>query len=134
MAELIVQIIAALAVVFSGVVIEKIAWFDTFIYFGDWAIPITVLWIVVITNTINLIDGLDGLACGISAISSLALLIVSILSIHNQTIILMAALLAGRASAFCHTTGIPPKCLWEMWYPFFSGLSCRSFRYRASLR
>lgn len=48
--KLTAQIIAALAVVFSGVVIEKIAWFETFIYFGDWAIPITVLWIVTITK------------------------------------------------------------------------------------
>ena len=34
------------------------------------AIPITVLWIVGITNAVNLIDGLDGLACGVSTISS----------------------------------------------------------------
>ncbi|MBM4760895.1 MraY family glycosyltransferase [Bacillus sp. B15-48] len=35
---------------------------------GIWAIPVTILWIVGITNAINLIDGLDGLAAGISAI------------------------------------------------------------------
>ena len=91
---------AALIPVFCGVVIEKVAWFDTFIYFGDWSIPITVLWIVAITNTINLIDGLDGLACGISAISSLALLIVSLLSIRNETVIMITAVLAGSCLGF----------------------------------
>lgn len=98
--KLLVQIMAALIPVFCGVVIEKVAWLDTFIYFGDWSIPITVLWIVAITNTINLIDGLDGLACGISAISSLALLIVSLLSIRNETVIMITAILAGSCLGF----------------------------------
>lgn len=98
--KLIAQILAALVPIFCGVVIDKVAWFDTFIYFGDWSIPITVLWIVAITNTINLIDGLDGLACGISAISSLALLIVSLLSLQNQTIIMITAILAGSCVGF----------------------------------
>lgn len=34
---------------------------------------VTVAWIVLITNTINLIDGLDGLASGVTIISSLAI-------------------------------------------------------------
>ena len=35
--------------------------------FGVMAVPITVIWIVAVTNSVNLIDGLDGLAgdgCG----------------------------------------------------------------------
>ncbi|MEG0914748.1 MAG: MraY family glycosyltransferase, partial [Christensenellaceae bacterium] len=87
-------------VCFSGIVIENISLFGTVIYFGDWAIPITVLWIVAITNTINLVDGLDGLACGISAISSLALLVVSMLSAGNPTVTIMAAVLAGSCLGF----------------------------------
>lgn len=98
--KLLVQTGAALVAAFSGVLIEKIAWFDTFIYFGDWSVPITVLWIVTITNAINLIDGLDGLACGISAISSIALLIVSILSLQDSAVILLTALLAGACLGF----------------------------------
>lgn len=43
-------------------------------YFGNWylgwlSFPITILWILGITNSINLIDGLDGLASGISIIA-----------------------------------------------------------------
>ncbi|MEG2685763.1 MAG: MraY family glycosyltransferase [Christensenellaceae bacterium] len=98
--KLLVQIAAALIVCFSGIVIENISLFGTVIYFGDWAIPITVLWIVAITNTINLVDGLDGLACGISAISSLALLVVSMLSAGNPTVTIMAAVLAGSCLGF----------------------------------
>lgn len=37
--------------------------------FGLLSIPFTVLWIIGITNAINLIDGLDGLAAGVSSIA-----------------------------------------------------------------
>lgn len=98
--KLLGQICAALVVCFSGVVIEKVTWFDQILYFGNWAIPITVLWIVAVTNTINLIDGLDGLACGIVAISSFALLAVSLLSAGNPIVTVVAAVLAGACLGF----------------------------------
>ena len=37
--------------------------------FGYLSIPITIIWIIGITNAINLIDGLDGLAAGVSTIA-----------------------------------------------------------------
>ncbi len=40
---------------------------------GGFAFFFTVIWIVGITNTVNLIDGLDGLASGVTTIASLAL-------------------------------------------------------------
>ncbi len=43
--------------------------------------PLTILWIVGITNAINLLDGLDGLAAGVSSISALSLFFVSILRV-----------------------------------------------------
>ena len=45
-------------------------------FLGNFSIPVTVFWIVGITNTVNLIDGLDGLAAGISAISSMTLALI----------------------------------------------------------
>lgn len=39
------------------------------IEFGYLSIPLTIIWIVGITNAINLIDGLDGLAAGVSSIA-----------------------------------------------------------------
>ena len=45
---------------------------------GIFSVPITILWLVGITNAINLIDGLDGLAAGIVLISSFFLSIASI--------------------------------------------------------
>ena len=67
--KLVGQIAAALVVAFYGVTIDFISLpMGTTIHFGFLSIPITVIWIVAITNAINLIDGLDGLASGVSAI------------------------------------------------------------------
>ena len=38
----------------------------------DMAVPLTLLWVVIMINAVNLIDGLDGLAAGVIAIGSLA--------------------------------------------------------------
>jgi len=64
------QILAASLVVWTGLTID----FITIPFIGRfeldfWAYPLSIFWIVAITNAINLIDGLDGLSAGISAIS-----------------------------------------------------------------
>ncbi|MFZ5945123.1 MAG: glycosyltransferase family 4 protein [Bacillota bacterium] len=51
-------------------------------------IPVTILWIVGVTNAVNLIDGLDGLAAGLSTIAAVTLAIVG----HTQGEFLMVAL------------------------------------------
>ena len=77
-----VQIIAAIIAIRSGVRIEHVSnplYFmfpDTeYIIFGNWSYPLTLLWIVGVTNAINLVDGLDGLAAGISIISAVTLFV-----------------------------------------------------------
>lgn len=65
--KLIVQIVAAVVAVAHGVVIEVLMNPNIFseneaLILGVLAVPVTVLWIVGITNSVNLIDGLDGLA------------------------------------------------------------------------
>jgi UDP-GlcNAc:undecaprenyl-phosphate/decaprenyl-phosphate GlcNAc-1-phosphate transferase len=68
--KLLGQIVAAVVVVMNGVVIEFINLpFGGMLEFGVLSIPITILWIVGITNAVNLIDGLDGLAAGVSSIA-----------------------------------------------------------------
>jgi UDP-GlcNAc:undecaprenyl-phosphate GlcNAc-1-phosphate transferase len=59
-------------------------------------IPLTILWIVGVTNAINLIDGLDGLAAGIGTIASLSLCAVAALTDHPLVAIL-ALVLAGAS-------------------------------------
>ncbi|MCH6266542.1 glycosyltransferase family 4 protein [Neobacillus citreus] len=69
--KLIGQLAAACTVVFLGdLQVEFINLpFGGKLQFGLLSIPITILWIVGITNAINLIDGLDGLAAGVSSIA-----------------------------------------------------------------
>lgn len=69
--KLLGQLAAALVVVvWGGVRVEFINLpFGGEIEFGIFSIPLTILWIVAITNAINLIDGLDGLAAGVSSIA-----------------------------------------------------------------
>jgi len=100
MLKLVVQIAAALVAVFAGNVIETLSnpnVFSTNPYWelGALAVPVTVLWIVAITNAVNLIDGLDGLACGVSTISSMTLLVISLVVTDGPVAILMAALAGG---------------------------------------
>lgn len=48
-------------------------------YLGLWGIPITILWLVAMSNVVNFLDGLDGLAAGVSTIAALAVFIVAIM-------------------------------------------------------
>ena len=65
---------------------------EAFWELGWLSIPITVLWVVGITNAVNLIDGLDGLACGVSTISSMTLLVIALIVAEPDVAILTAAL------------------------------------------
>ena len=92
------QILAAVVVVRSGLVIDAITWSteETYIEISQLSgAVITIFWIVLCTNAVNLIDGLDGLAVGVSAISSSVLLVVSLLASELSVSIMLAALLGA---------------------------------------
>ncbi|SHJ85723.1 glycosyltransferase family 4 protein [Tepidibacter formicigenes] len=108
--KLLGQIVAAVIVVICGVKIEFIT--NPFIrgisYLGILGIPITIFWIVGITNTVNLIDGLDGLAAGVSAISAITISFVAYISGQEISGILLLAL-AGGALGFLPYNFNPAK-------------------------
>ena len=66
-------------------------------YFFPWAVSllVTVIWIVGITNTINLIDGLDGLAAGISVLASITIAYAAFLQGSAEIAMAMLALSGG---------------------------------------
>ena len=66
------QVLAATVLVFLGVTMFqfKIPLAGLFVLSPDVLPLLTALWVIVITNAVNLIDGLDGLAAGIVAIAS----------------------------------------------------------------
>ncbi len=100
MLKFVVQIIAALIPALNGVVIQAFSnpnIFSDSLYWvlGPLSVPFTVLWIVAITNAVNLIDGLDGLANGVSAISATTMLVIALLASEAQVAIVMAALVGA---------------------------------------
>lgn len=108
--KLLMQIVAAVIVVVFGVEIQYIEnpFTNEYITFGWLSIPITILWIVGVTNAVNLTDGLDGLAAGISTIASLSLLVL-ILFTDNLNLAIITAALAGAGFGFLPYNFNPAK-------------------------
>lgn len=111
--KFILQIVAALIAVWNGVVIQTIA--NPFFFgdnpywnFGIWAVPITVIWIVAVTNSVNLIDGLDGLADGVSTIGALTMLIIALM-MGDLEIAVITAALVGACVGFIPYNRNPAK-------------------------
>ncbi len=98
--KFLVQIAAAGVAVYYGNVIQYVSnpvltSAAPYLDLGSWAVPVTIVWIVAITNAVNFIDGLDGLAVGVSAISSATLLVTAILVSEGNVAVMMAALLGA---------------------------------------
>ena len=66
---------------------------------GWLALPITVAWVLIVTNALNVIDGLDGLAAGVVAIAALTLFGIA-LRFEEATIAVLALLLAAVTLGF----------------------------------
>ncbi|MDR2356472.1 MAG: undecaprenyl/decaprenyl-phosphate alpha-N-acetylglucosaminyl 1-phosphate transferase [Oscillospiraceae bacterium] len=98
------QTFAALVAVYHGVVIDVLSnpivvSSVDYINLGWAAAPLTVVWIVAITNAVNWIDGLDGLSVGVSGIASITMLVIALIVANGNTAIIMAAL-AGACIGF----------------------------------
>lgn len=109
-AKMLGQLVAAFIIVFfGGIQIEMINLpFGGMMDFGYLSIPLTILWIVGITNAINLIDGLDGLAAGVSTIALITIAIMAII-VPNPLVLALAALLACSTLGFLFFNFHPAK-------------------------
>ena len=111
--KFLVQLVAALIATLMGNRIEVLTnpniFSDNPIWELGWlSIPVTVIWIVAITNAVNLIDGLDGLACGVSTISSLTMLVIALL-VSNMNVATVMAALVGACIGFLPYNFNPAK-------------------------
>ncbi len=106
------QIIAGLILIFGGVKVDFITnpfTKDSSLLYLNWlSVPITLFWVVGITNTLNFIDGLDGLSAGVAMISSITLMIVASKFGYASVIILSAAI-AGACLGFLPFNFNPAK-------------------------
>ncbi len=101
--KLLGQIAAACVVVFGFDVhidLVNVPFGETMQPIAEWiGIPLTIIWIVGVTNAINLIDGLDGLAAGVSGISIATIAVMASL-MGFQPVILLSTLLLGGIIGF----------------------------------
>ena len=100
--KLLVQIGAALILINHGFRIDFLTNFfekSGYIIFHQLSIPITIIWIIGITNTINLVDGLDGLATGIATIAAVTLAYVAYIN-GSIEISILTLILAGSSLGF----------------------------------
>jgi UDP-GlcNAc:undecaprenyl-phosphate/decaprenyl-phosphate GlcNAc-1-phosphate transferase len=107
--KLLGQIIAAIIVVQTGLTID----FITIPFVGQFnleilAYPVTIIWILAITNSINLIDGLDGLAAGVSAIVISTIALMAGLN-GNILILTLSVIVLGSTIGFLFYNFNPAK-------------------------
>ncbi len=110
--KLLIQIGAACIVVFGFDVkinLLNVPFGESMQPLGEWiSIPLTIFWIVGVTNAINLIDGLDGLAAGVSAIAIGTILVMGII-MGNSAVILLSTVLLGGIIGFLFFNFHPAK-------------------------
>lgn len=100
-AKLLGQLAAAAVSVAAGLRIEWVSIPSLFgskalmAHLGPWAIPATVLWLVGITNAVNLLDGLDGLAAGVVAIAAVPTIVGALALGLIEAAAILAVLAAG---------------------------------------
>jgi len=98
--KLIVQIGVATVMYYGGFRISEVSNpFTSAIPLGWLSLPVTILWIVGITNATNLLDGMDGLVAGVAAVMALSLAMINILG-GNVLVALLTFSLAGAALGF----------------------------------
>ncbi|MEW5767020.1 MAG: MraY family glycosyltransferase [bacterium] len=105
-----IQLVVALLMIGFGFRLEAISlpFYSGTIHPGWVSLPLTLFWIVGITNTINLIDGLDGLAAGIVFIASISLFGVAVIG-GDVVLALFTAILAGSTLGFLRHNLPPAK-------------------------
>jgi len=110
-AKMLGQLLAAIIIVFfGGIQIEfiNLPFNDGQLDFGFLSIPFTIVWIIGITNAVNLIDGLDGLAAGVSTIAFITLAGMAMI-MGNGFVIAIAAILACATIGFLFYNFHPAK-------------------------
>jgi UDP-GlcNAc:undecaprenyl-phosphate/decaprenyl-phosphate GlcNAc-1-phosphate transferase len=97
--KLLLQTIAALVLIVAGFHFRSIELPDLTLNLGIFAYPVSLLWIVGVTNSLNMIDGMDGLAGGLSVITAFTYGIVYA-TVGNTAAALTAFALSGAIGGF----------------------------------
>ncbi|NPV90670.1 MAG: undecaprenyl/decaprenyl-phosphate alpha-N-acetylglucosaminyl 1-phosphate transferase [Firmicutes bacterium] len=122
------QILAALSVVYLGIQVDFVTnpFNGEAVSLGILAVPLTVFWIVGVTNAMNLIDGLDGLAAGVAALAAVTMGIVA--GQQGQPLVALGAfILAGSTVGFLRYNFHPARIFMGDSGAMFLGFSLAIF-------
>lgn len=81
-----------------------------YIALGALAIPVTAIYIFIVTKTMDTIDGVDGLAAGIATISAATLVIIAVYG-GQPRVAIIAAAIAGASLGFLRHNYNPAKII-----------------------
>jgi UDP-GlcNAc:undecaprenyl-phosphate/decaprenyl-phosphate GlcNAc-1-phosphate transferase len=99
LSKLLAQVLAAVVAFACGFRVEALSFGEASLALGAFSLPLTIVWIVGVTNAFNLIDGLDGLATGIALVALSTTFAVSA-ALGNWEVALVSAALAGALLGF----------------------------------
>jgi len=90
------EVVATILLCGAGIQITSLHLTDEIVVrFGVLSCPLTLLWVVGVTNAVNLSDGLDGLAAGVSAVACAVIAFFAIYSENALMAVFMLALLGS---------------------------------------
>lgn len=108
--KFLVQTAVALFLYFAGYRIDEVSnpWTGNDFQLGWFGLPLTVLWIVGVTNSINLLDGIDGLVSGVTFFIAISLAVINAMA-GNVLLALLTLCLAGACLGFLPHNHYPAK-------------------------
>lgn len=106
--KLLAQIGAGLLVYWGGLTVDLVNVPFFVVDMSRFSMIVTILWVVALTNAINLIDGLDGLAGGVSLIAAVMLFAVGMLKEAGAVIVIVQVLI-GYLLIFWYFNRYPAK-------------------------
>jgi len=108
--RLLVQFGCALLATWSGIRVVGVGvpWGDSYLPLGFLSWPLTIIWIVAVTNVMNFIDGLDGLTAGTTVIVCVTLILVA-WNEEAYSVMLMGVALSGASLGFLRYNFHPAK-------------------------
>lgn len=108
--KLLLQIVIATLTALAGMRVDSIALpVLGQVQLGVAAVPVTVLWIVGMVNSVNLIDGRDGLAGGIAAFTAGGMAVIALLQGHVITAVVAVAVFGAACGFLAHN--LPPASI-----------------------
>ena len=128
------QVLAAVYLYFHGYEIRAVSNpFGDPLLLGHFALPLTVLWFVGMSNAFNLIDGLDGLAAGVAFFATISLFTAAALNEHWATAFLAAAL-GGALLGFLRYNFNPASVFLGDCGSLFVGFALAAFAITGSMK